>query len=54
MTAGAPPIQALFDRVGADGQERIREELRGIVAQWFGSGPIRLTNVATLGSGTAA
>ena len=53
LTAGAPPIQALFDKVGADGKERIHEELRKVVARRFGSGPIRVRNVATLGSGTA-
>lgn len=53
LTVGAPPVQALFDQVGAEGRERIRDELREIVMQRFGSGPIRVRNVATLGSGTA-
>jgi len=54
MTAGAPPVQALFDQVGTAGTERIRDHLREIVDHRFGSGPIRVTNVATLGSGTVA
>ena len=53
LTVGAPPVQALFDRVGADGEERIHDELRRVVADRFGSGPIRVRNVATLASGTA-
>jgi hypothetical protein len=51
LTVGAPPVQALFDRVGPDGRERLRDTLAGIVDQRFGSGPIRLTNTATLGFG---
>jgi hypothetical protein len=54
MTAGAPPIQVIFDRVGSAGQDRIRGQLQRIVRKRFAGGPIRLTNVATLGSGTAA
>jgi SAM-dependent methyltransferase len=52
MTAGAPPVQALFDQVGPAGKERIRDHLREIVDQRFGRGPISVRNVATLGSGT--
>lgn len=53
LTAGAPPVQVLFDRIGPSGQKRLREELHEIVHQRFGGGPIRLTNVANLGSGSA-
>lgn len=53
LTAGAPPVQALFDRIGPSGQLRLREELHEIIHQRFGRGPIQLTNVATLGSGSA-
>lgn len=52
LTVGAPPVQMLFDRVGADGEERVREALATIVEERFGSGPVRITNAATLGSGT--
>jgi SAM-dependent methyltransferase len=54
LTAGAPPIQVLFDLVGPSGKDRIQEHLREIVAERFGSGAISLTNVATVGSGTAS
>jgi SAM-dependent methyltransferase len=54
LTAGAPPVQMLFDRVGADGEARIRDQLAEVVSERFGSGPIRLTNVATLGTGLAS
>lgn len=53
LTVGAPPVQALFDRIGSSGQERLREHLHDIVRERFGDGPITTTNVATLGSGTA-
>jgi SAM-dependent methyltransferase len=54
MTAGAPPIQVLFDQVGPAGKERVHEELRRIIDERFGGGPFTLTNVATLGSGRAS
>lgn len=53
LTVGAPPVQVLFDRVGPSGKERLRQQLREIVDERFGAGPIRLTNVATVGSGSA-
>jgi SAM-dependent methyltransferase len=52
LTSGAPPIQALFDKVGADGKGRIHDELKEIIDRRFGSGPVSVRNVATLGSGT--
>ena len=54
LTVGAPPVQALFDRIGPSGKERVREELYEIVDKRFGEGPIAMTNVATLGSGSAS
>ena len=53
LTAGAPPIQVLFDRIGPSGKERLRDQLQEIVEGRFGGGPIKTTNVATLGSGSA-
>ena len=53
LTAGAPPIQVLFDRIGPSGKERLRDQLQEIVEDRFGGGPITTTNVATLGSGSA-
>ncbi len=53
MTSGAPPVRALFDRVGEEGVGRVRTALKSAVSERFGEGPIRLTNVATLGTGTA-
>lgn len=54
LTVGAPPVQALFDRVGPEGRDRLRDRLREIVAERFGAGPIKVTNVATIGAGSAA
>lgn len=53
LTAGAPPVQVLFEKIGPSGQQRLRDALVGIVEDRFGGGPISLTNVATVGSGTA-
>lgn len=52
LTAGAPPVQILFDRVGEAGKARVRDQLEKIVRERFGDGPVTLTNVATLGSGS--
>ena len=54
LTVGAPPVQMLFDRVGPSGQDRLRDRLHEIVEERFGGGPITMTNVATVGSGSAA
>lgn len=47
------PVQALFDRIGLSGKERLRDELHETIEDRFGMGPIRMTNVATIGSGSA-
>jgi len=52
LTVGAPPVQVLFDRIGEGGKQRVHDVLRENVDERFGGGPIKLTNVATLGSGT--
>jgi SAM-dependent methyltransferase len=52
MTAGAPPVQVLFDQVGPAGERRIEHCLREIVRERFGEGPITCTNAATVGTGT--
>lgn len=52
LTVGAPPVQKLFDLVGSDGKGRVREALAEMVAQKFGSGPIKLTNSATVACGS--
>ena len=44
-------IKMLFDRVGPQGKGKVRDTLAGIIEKRFGSGPIHLTNVATVGSG---
>lgn len=54
LTAGAPPVQALLDRIGPSGKDRVRDQLGEIVEERFGGGPIEVTNVATLGSGCAS
>ena len=51
MTAGAPPVRVLLDRVGADGQAKLEQVLAAIVAKRFGAGPVRLNNSATVGCG---
>jgi SAM-dependent methyltransferase len=53
LTVGAPPVQILFDRIGSSGKERVREQLYEIIDKRFGAGPIKMTNVATVGSGSA-
>ena len=53
LTVGTPSVQALFDRIGPAGRDRLRDVLGGIVEQRFGNGPIRLTNAATVGRGVA-
>lgn len=53
LTAGAPPVQMLFDRIGPSGKERVRDELHEVIDKRFAGGPIKMTNVATLGSGSA-
>jgi len=54
LTVGAPPIQRIFDNVGADGKNRIHDALAGIIETRFGSGPVSISNTATIGSGYAA
>lgn len=51
LPVGAPPVPTLFDRVGESGKARLHDALRELVDERFGTGPIRITNVATLGSG---
>lgn len=51
MTSGAPPVQMLFDKVGAAGKDKVEGTLREIVSERFGDDPIRVKNVATVGVG---
>lgn len=51
MTSGAPPIRLFMDRIGPDGQKKLRGTLEGMVKDRFGDDPIQLTNVATVGCG---
>jgi SAM-dependent methyltransferase len=53
LTVGAPPVRMFLDRVGEVDRDRLRERLVEIVEERFGAGPIKITNVATLGSGVA-
>ncbi len=53
MTSGAPPVKMLLDRVGPEGERRLRHTLGEIIEKRFGGGPIRLTNTATVGVGVA-
>lgn len=52
LTAGAPPVEVLFERIGIEGRGRLQSSLAAIVADRYGSGPIRVTNVATIGTGS--
>jgi len=54
LTVGAPPVKILFDKVGEDGKHRIHDTLANIILKRFGSGPISLSNSATMGSGMVA
>ena len=54
LTVGAPPVQRIFDSIGAEGKDRIHDALAGIIEKRFGSGPVSISNAATIGSGYAA
>ena len=54
LTVGAPPIQMIFDQVGAEGKDRIHDALANIINSRFGNGPISIFNTATFGRGLAA
>jgi ubiquinone/menaquinone biosynthesis C-methylase UbiE len=54
LTVGAPPIKILLDKVGEDGKHRIHDALANIILKRFGSGPISMSNSATIGSGNIA
>ena len=51
FTIGAPPVKALFDKVGEAGKEKVKTALADIVKERFGNGPITLSNAATVGVG---
>ena len=51
FSVGAPPVQALVDKVGPAGAEKLRGALRDLVTEKYGDGPIRTTNTATVGVG---
>lgn len=51
LSSGAPPVRALFEKVGEAGMSRVRDALLAIVAERFGDGPLALRNVATVGTG---
>lgn len=53
LTMGAPPVRALFDRIGQAAVAKVRTAMHEIMAERFGDGPIRLHNVATIGTGLA-
>lgn len=53
FTVGAPPVKALLDQAGADGESKLREALSVVIETEFGSGPIRTINTATVGCGVS-
>jgi SAM-dependent methyltransferase len=50
---GAPPAQALFDRIGPENVELVHQALLENMKARFGDGPVRMSNVATVGIGHA-
>ena len=54
LTSGAPPVRMLLDRVGSQGEGKLRDALAKLIEQRFGGGSFRLTNVATVGCGVAS
>jgi len=52
ITAGAPPVKLLFDKVGEGGKARVHDALQEVVAERFGTGPVTLTNTAMIAAGT--
>jgi len=52
LTAGAPPIEMVFNKIGEDGKDRVHDALVDIIEKRFGSGPISVSNAATIGSGS--
>ncbi len=51
LTTGAPPVQALFNKVGEKGKDKIYHSLSTVIRERFGDGPITMTNTATMGYG---
>lgn len=51
LTIGAPPVQMLWQKVGEDGKEKVKDALKHNIQERFGSFPIRLKNTATVGIG---
>jgi hypothetical protein len=46
-------VLQIFAKIGDEGLEAVRTALHEVVTNRFGDGPIRVTNVATIGVGTA-
>jgi len=53
VTSGAPPAQVLLGKIGDEGAKKVRETMNAMLDERFGDGPIRLRNVATVGTGVA-
>jgi SAM-dependent methyltransferase len=54
ISVGAPPVRFLFDKVGAEGKDKIHDALAESIENRFGSGQITISNTATVGVGTVA
>lgn len=54
LTSGAPPVKMLLERVGSEGEGKLRDALAQIIEQRFGKGSFRITNVATVASGVVS
>lgn len=53
LTAGAPPVQVMLDRIGEAGRGVLEDAVRALIDERWAKGPIRLANTATVGSGVA-
>ena len=53
LTVGALPIKMIFDKVGAEGKDRIRDALASIIEKRYGNSPISISNEATIGNGNS-
>ena len=49
LTIGAPPVRLLFDQVGEEKKEDVREALKTIMEEKYGTSNYSLNNTATLG-----
>jgi hypothetical protein len=54
LTVGALPNKMIFDKVGAEGKDRICDALASFIEKRYGNSPISISNKATIGSDNSA